>query len=218
MSKRGKGDFRKRGNNQLPWRRLVDVQQPFFSLETSVQAQQSWGRRKESENSRLFFLGTQSTYRPPPADVGQTKLGLPAQYKHYRQVQGHRSSGQNLFLSSQRSVSRELKRKAQRCPTPTVPYGHNQQTHWHHGDTGTPNLNIMGHRRPHKQRHHGERHSHNHKVIGTSHTHIPICTHHRTVKTTHSHAPNTNITIHTHTWGKESEISQLRHPTLSSTV
>lgn len=172
----------------------MDVQQPFFTpLWKPLQAEQSWRRRKESGNRRLSWEPSQLG-RPPPTDVGQTKLGRPAQYQLYRQEQGHYSSRQNLFLSSQKSPgNRALKSQRHKGAPHLQCHRDRYHTNSHHGDTGTPNLNITGPIRPHKHRHHGDRHSHDHKVIGTPHTH-----------TSWGHSDNkftrtlTNITTHTH--------------------
>lgn len=59
------------------------------TLEASVQAKQSWGRRKESGNIR-FFWDPRSTNLPPPLNVSQARLGRPIP----RQEQGHCSSRQ----------------------------------------------------------------------------------------------------------------------------
>lgn len=164
----------------------------YSTLEASVRAEQSWRRRKESGKQQAF-PGTQSTGRPPPTDVGQTKLSRPAQYQHYRQEQGHYSFKQTLFLSSQKSPgNRALKSQRHKGAPHLECHRDRYHTNSHHGDTGTPKLNITGPIRPHKYRYHGDRHSHDRKVIGTPHTHTSWGHSDKFTRTF------TNITTHTH--------------------
>lgn len=155
--------------------------------------------KEKGVRKQQAFPGAQSTCRPPPTDVGQTKLGRPAQYQHYRQEQGHYSSRQTLVLSSQKSPgNRALKSQRHKGAPHLERHRDRYHTNSHHGDTDTPNLNVMGPIRPHKHRYHGGRHSHDRKVIGTPHTHTSWGHSDKFTRTL------TNITTHTHTIGKQS--------------
>lgn len=72
------------------------------TLEASVQAKQSWGRRKKSGNTRLFW-DPRSTNHPQPIHVGQARPRCPVQHQHQDKSRVTAVLGRILSLSSRRS-------------------------------------------------------------------------------------------------------------------
>lgn len=178
------------------------------STQEAFQAEQSWERRKESGNTRLFWR-PRSTYRPPRTEVGQTRLRRSCSTQ-VRPAYHSRITAflkQNLSLGSQRSPgNRALESQRHRQRRPYLLCYMDSHTNSHPGDTGTLNLNTISRTRSHKHTDHADKHCHNCRVTSTPHTHIPSATHHGNTVTTKSHAPY-NIT-NTHTTETQSQIPQ----------
>ena len=112
-------------NDKLPCRCLEDVQQPFSTPLWKILFKQSRAEEGKRSQEKPGSSGSpKSNYRPSPTDVGQTKLGRPAQYHHYRQEQGHlqfwAESVPELTKVSWEQSAGVIEAPRQRRPTPTV--------------------------------------------------------------------------------------------------